>query len=44
MKTILVVDDKPSLRRMLQEYLIEDGYRVCIADTPSTRRGSRNPI
>ena len=32
MKTILVVDDKPSLTRMLQEYLTEDGYRVCIAD------------
>jgi DNA-binding response OmpR family regulator len=32
LKTILVVDDKPSLTRMLQEYLSAEGYRVCIAD------------
>jgi DNA-binding response OmpR family regulator len=32
MKNILVVDDKASLTRMLQEYLSADGYRVFIAD------------
>ncbi len=32
MKSILVIDDKASLTRMLQEYLSADGYRVCIAD------------
>lgn len=32
MKTIMVVDDKPSLTRMLQEYLSAEGYQVCLAD------------
>jgi DNA-binding response OmpR family regulator len=32
MKSILVVDDKANLTRMLQDYLSADGYRVCIAD------------
>lgn len=31
-KTILVVDDKASVRRLVQEYLVEQGYRVLTAD------------
>jgi len=31
MKTILVVDDKASVRQLLQEYLAEQGYRVTTA-------------
>lgn len=31
-KTILVVDDKASMRRLVQEYLVEQGYRVMTAD------------
>jgi DNA-binding response OmpR family regulator len=31
-KTILVVDDKPSVRTMLKEYLSEQGYRVVTAE------------
>lgn len=32
MKTILVVDDNPSLRTLVREYLSEQGYRVITAD------------
>ena len=31
-RTILVVDDKASVRRLVQEYLVEQGYRVVTAD------------
>ena len=30
-KTILVVDDTPSLRRMVQSYLVQEGFRVVTA-------------
>jgi Response regulator receiver domain len=32
MKTILIVDDKPSLTRMLQDFLSAEGFRTVIAD------------
>lgn len=32
MKTILIVDDKLSLTRMLQDYLSSEGYRTVVAD------------
>jgi DNA-binding response OmpR family regulator len=32
MKTILVVDDKSSVRTLLQDYLTEEGYRVVTAE------------
>lgn len=32
MKTILVVDDKASVRKLVQEYLSEQGFRVVTAD------------
>lgn len=32
MKTILVVDDKSSVRQLLQDYLSEQNYRVITAD------------
>lgn len=35
-KTILVVDDKASLRTMVQEYLTEEGYTVVTADNGRT--------
>ncbi|MCB0194506.1 MAG: response regulator transcription factor [Anaerolineae bacterium] len=35
-KTILVVDDKASLRTMVQEYLSAEGYKVAIADNGHT--------
>ncbi|MCB0178453.1 MAG: response regulator transcription factor [Anaerolineae bacterium] len=35
-KTILVVDDKASLRTMVQEYLTAEGYQVVIADNGRT--------
>lgn len=35
-KTILVVDDKASLRTMVQEYLAAEGYQVVIADNGRT--------
>ncbi len=31
-RTILVVDDKASVRKLVQEYLVEQGYRVVTAD------------
>lgn len=31
-KTILVVDDKANVRRLLREYLTEEGYRVVVAE------------
>jgi DNA-binding response OmpR family regulator len=31
-QTILVVDDKANIRRLLQEYLTEQGYRVVLAE------------
>ena len=34
-KTILVVDDKASLRRLVREYLSEEGFRVLTADNGS---------
>ena len=30
--TILVVDDKANIRRLLQDYLVEQGYRVLVAE------------
>ena len=30
-QTVLVVDDKANIRRLLQEYLSEQGYRVVLA-------------
>lgn len=30
--TILVVDDKTNIRRLLQDYLVEQGYRVLVAE------------
>ena len=32
MKTILVVDDKASVRQLLREYLEEQGYRIFLAN------------
>ena len=32
MQTILVVDDKANVRRLLQDYLTEEGFRVVVAD------------
>ncbi len=32
MKTILIVDDKQSVRQLLREYLMEQGYRIVEAD------------
>jgi DNA-binding response OmpR family regulator len=34
-KTILVVDDKPSVRRLVRDYLKEEGFRVVTADNGS---------
>lgn len=31
-RTILIVDDKASVRKLVQEYLVEQGYRVVTAD------------
>jgi DNA-binding response OmpR family regulator len=31
-KTILVVDDKASLRNLVKEYLTEEGFRVVTAE------------
>lgn len=36
MKTILIVDDKLSLVRMLQDYLGHEGYRTVVADNGET--------
>jgi DNA-binding response OmpR family regulator len=36
MKTILIVDDKLSLTRMLQDYLGQEGYRTTVADNGET--------
>ena len=36
MKTILIVDDKLSLVRMLQDYLSSEGYRTVVADNGRT--------
>lgn len=30
-KTVLVVDDKASVRKLVQEYLAEEGFRVVAA-------------
>ena len=45
---ILVIDDDPQIRTLLQEYLAENGLRVSVASTgqrdvaDSRRRGDRS--
>jgi len=34
-KTILVVDDKANVRRLVREYLMEEGFRVIAAGNGS---------
>jgi len=42
-KTVLVVDDKASVRKLVHEYLAEEGFRVVTAARPCSPPATKSP-